>query len=291
MDQLKIVDNLVEHIKSLCQHHKVVFGFYLVLLKIPDALSVEDYAPTFRQFIATLQPSLADNQYLALTNEGYLFFAEGTDKPSTYQIREIGDMLRSRIDVFFKTPSTKHWKITGRLFHNQQLDSDIQTNIDTLLLDPRKQSKTPKVSDPTVGPGTELQKIITKRLGQEAIAGCGCTSMINKMNKAGVKTCRIHIQHFTNRLVEIATKRKWVIEDLPEENVDPDKIGTEVPQTIRTRWARLFARITAKVPGGMSLIEWRCRCMVELAIRRAERSDPKRVQHNKLVRIVQRNAK
>jgi hypothetical protein len=125
------------------------------------------------------------------------------------------------------------------------------------------------------GPGTELQKIITKRLGQKAISGCGCLSMINKMNKVDIKTCHIHIEHYTKQLVEVATKRNWVIEDIPEENVDPNLVGTEVPQTIRTRWARRFARITAKVPGGMSLIEWQCRRMIELAIRRAERNQQK----------------
>jgi hypothetical protein len=118
-------------------------------------------------------------------------------------------------------------------------------------------------------PGWQLQRLIVKRLGQKAIAGCGCESMIAKMNQWGVVGCRKNIEPITDRLVDVATKKEWVLE--PEEGVSPDDIGKPVPQTRRTRFLRLLARTMSVTDIGAGFVRGQCRAMATLAIHRAER--------------------
>ena len=121
-------------------------------------------------------------------------------------------------------------------------------------------------------PGWQLQRLIVQRLGQKAIAGCGCDSMISKMNQLGVAGCRKQIEAITDRLVTVATKKEWVLE--PEEGVDvqPGDVGKPVPQTRRTRFLRLMARVVSITDAGAGFVRGRCRSMILLAIRRAERA-------------------
>jgi len=121
-----------------------------------------------------------------------------------------------------------------------------------------------------VMPGHQLQRIIARLLGQEAVLGCGCGSMIARMNAWGPAGCREHLDELTDRLVEVATVRQWNLELEP--GVNPVAVGQPVPQTRRTRLARLVARATAALPGGEGLVRSQCRAMVTLAIRRAERA-------------------
>jgi hypothetical protein len=120
-------------------------------------------------------------------------------------------------------------------------------------------------------PGNQLQKIITKRLGQEAIAGCGCKSMIGKMNNWGVNGCRIHLADISSRLETIATEKEWNLQPEEGEVVAKEDIGKPVPQTKRTKFLRLIARMISKTEVGKSLIYYKCEKMVLLAIRRSER--------------------
>jgi len=126
------------------------------------------------------------------------------------------------------------------------------------------------------GPGDFLHDIIKSRLGQRAIAGCGCHSVWAEMNQLSVDGCRREIDRLAARLVEIATQREWLIQSEEGQDVAEQDIGKPVPQTWRTRTARGFARIAAKLPAGMTLIEWQCQRLVLLAIRRAEWDEWKR---------------
>jgi hypothetical protein len=118
-------------------------------------------------------------------------------------------------------------------------------------------------------PGSQLQRIITIRLGQEAVAGCGCRSMIAHMNQWGPVGCRNQLDVITERLVEIATKREWVLE--AEDGCNPEDYGKPVPQTRRTRFLRLLARAVAVTDTGKGFVRGRCQAMALLAIRRSER--------------------
>lgn len=122
-------------------------------------------------------------------------------------------------------------------------------------------------------PGSQLQRIITTRLGQQAIAGCGCTSMISQMNRWGVAGCRRNLDAITDRLVDIATKREWVLG--AEDGVDPADVGKPVPQTRRTKFLRLLSRAVSVTDAGKDFVRGRCRAMATLAIRRSERETSK----------------
>jgi hypothetical protein len=119
-------------------------------------------------------------------------------------------------------------------------------------------------------PGWQLHHLIERWLGQKTVAGCGCATVWAKMHRLGTSGCREHLDELTDRLVEVATKREWNL--VAEDCVDPASIGKPVPQTRRTRLARLVARATAALPGGANLVRSQCRMMVLLAIRRAERA-------------------
>jgi hypothetical protein len=120
------------------------------------------------------------------------------------------------------------------------------------------------------GPGTHLQTIITKHLGQMAIPGCGCKSIIAEMNRIGPDGCREDIDRLAAKLAKVATSKEWVIEPEVGQRVPIENLGEPVPQSIRTRLARLAARTAAALPGGMLLIEWQCREMIEVACLLAE---------------------
>jgi len=128
---------------------------------------------------------------------------------------------------------------------------------------------TRKAKLPT-SPGWQLHQLLRRWLGQEAVAGCGCNSVMAWMDRVGSVDCRKHLEKLVDRLVNVATAKQWVL--AAEPGVDPTDVGNPVPQTRRTRLARLVARATAVLPGGEGLVRAQCRAMILLAIRRAERA-------------------
>jgi hypothetical protein len=119
-------------------------------------------------------------------------------------------------------------------------------------------------------PGSQLHKILSRWLGQKIVAGCGCSSMIGEMNRWGVDGCRTRVDAITDRLVKVATKQQWNL--TAEDGVDPTDVGKPVPQSHRTRFLRLLARIVSVTDAGAGFVKSRCRAMVLMAIRRAERA-------------------
>lgn len=119
-------------------------------------------------------------------------------------------------------------------------------------------------------PGYQLAVLITAVLGQEAMPGCGCGSMIAAMNAWGVAGCREHLDEIVDRLVTVATEKDWLIQPEAGEAVPVELIGTPVCQTLRCRAARVAARVLATTAAGAAVIRGRCRWLIELAVARAE---------------------
>lgn len=119
-------------------------------------------------------------------------------------------------------------------------------------------------------PGSRLSRIIKFLFGQKAVLGCGCTSKINEMNAWGPAGCREHLDEIVDWLTKVATDKKWVLQSTETEPIPEDQVGQPVPQTIRTRWARRIAQVTASL-GGETLIRWQCRQAVKLAIWQSEK--------------------
>lgn len=121
------------------------------------------------------------------------------------------------------------------------------------------------------GVGAHLHKLIKTYLGQKIIAGCGCGSMIEKMNTWGPDGCRKRIEEIIDYLEKIAIEKNWSLQ--PEDGVDAADIdiGADVPQSIRTRCLRVLACMASTVEVGEEFVRGMCRLMVERAITLAER--------------------
>lgn len=120
-------------------------------------------------------------------------------------------------------------------------------------------------------PGKHLHAIIAAAFGQNAIPGCGCGSMMSRMNGWGLSGCKKRQEEIVSWLVNVATKESWTLQ--PEAGVDPDDIGKPVPQTLRTRFMRAAAQTVNAVTGDGPL-RVACRSMVRLALWRAAREMP-----------------
>jgi hypothetical protein len=59
------------------------------------------------------------------------------------------------------------------------------------------------------GPGTILERKI-KEFGYRHSAGCGCQSMVAKMNRWGAKGCREHMQEIVDHLIQAGKKTGWI---------------------------------------------------------------------------------
>lgn len=132
---------------------------------------------------------------------------------------------------------------------------------------PKPKPKTPTVKAPR-GPGWYLHSNIKKRLGQDAVAGCGCGTVWREMDHLGPNGCRENRERLVAGLVEVATKKDWLIEDI--EDAAKEDVGKPVPQTWRTRTARYFAR-AVKTVGGTGLIEWQCGRLFDLSVAASEK--------------------
>jgi hypothetical protein len=137
---------------------------------------------------------------------------------------------------------------------------------------PRLPSCTPPQTDMPVvgtGPGDHLHKIILDMFHQGPNGQCGCEDRIAEMNQWGVEGCRQNIETIVNWLIEQVLAHDWTVVE-----IDPygnESLGRRSPPLV----VRL-ARLTMKVPGGSTPVRWRCRQLVQLAIRRAERDARKR---------------
>lgn len=114
------------------------------------------------------------------------------------------------------------------------------------------------------GPGDHLHDIILKTFGEKATRQCGCEDRIAQMNGWGVQGCRRHIKTIINWLVEQIAAHDWIV-------ATTDAYGNEVVTERTPPLVVRLARLTMKVPGGATPVRWRCRQLIELAIKRAER--------------------
>lgn len=58
------------------------------------------------------------------------------------------------------------------------------------------------------GPGTQLKRIL-ETFGITAQSGCGCDSMVARMNRWGVAGCREHLPEIVAHLEHEAKARGW----------------------------------------------------------------------------------
>jgi len=115
-----------------------------------------------------------------------------------------------------------------------------------------------------VGPGDHLHRIILEAFCEEPTEHCGCEDRIAEMNRWGVEGCRRNIETIVDWLVEQISAHDWTV-------VASDPYGNEVITGRAPPLVVRLARLTMKVPGGALPVRWRCRQLVQLAIRRAER--------------------
>lgn len=117
--------------------------------------------------------------------------------------------------------------------------------------------------------GDRVHKLIAWAFGQSAVEGCGCGTWIDQMNDWGPVGCREHLDEIVDHLVDVATKRNWVL------NTAGVKDGEPVPRTLRLRLARLTARGIVRVPLGGCVLHRICREGVLLAITQVEAEESK----------------
>jgi hypothetical protein len=117
---------------------------------------------------------------------------------------------------------------------------------------------------PTGGPGDHLHRIIQEMFCEGPTEQCGCEDRIVQMNQWGVEGCRTNIETIVDWLVEQIAIHDWTV-------VGTDPYGNETITEQSPPLVVRMARLTMKVPGGTVPVRWRCRQVIELAIKRAER--------------------
>lgn len=68
---------------------------------------------------------------------------------------------------------------------------------------------TPNSKQQAATTGTYLHEAIKRWTGESYTTGCGCQSMVAKMNRWGPDGCREHLDEIVNKMTKEAKKRGW----------------------------------------------------------------------------------
>ncbi|MBN1908116.1 MAG: glycosyltransferase family 25 protein, partial [Pirellulales bacterium] len=169
-------------------------------------------------------------------------------------------MMKCQFMVTNDGSAYKHLcKVCGRVWYSLSPTLEMECNA----------GGTPKnARTPTPGPGDHLHWIILDLFGEAPSRACNCDDRIAQMNEWGVEGCRRHIETILDWLVAQIHQHNWTV-------VETDADGREKITERSPPLVVRLARLTMKMPGGAIPVRWRCRQLVELAIKRAER-DAKR---------------